>query len=209
MEPAPTVEHVPTVEAAPRVEHPTSAPEPAAGQTPAPEASEAPVAPEGPAEPVEPLPAGPNDPFVPPPHGEPNPLADNPRPGASPGPTPTGPNPATGEDISVAHPEPGYPGPSIVVSPGLLRIGGSGYAAGEMISVIFSVPNSDDNFLNHGPGARSEPVVVYADSNGSYTYDIQVAPELASGDYVVMTWAPNRGGDAAEASKRFLGVFVT
>ena len=196
-----TVEPVPTVEAAPRVEPPapTAAPEPAA------EASEIP---EEPVEPIEPLPAGPNDPFVPPPHGEPNPLAGNPYPDVPPGP-PTGPGPVTDENISIAHPDPGYPGPFIAISPGLLRIGGSGYAAGEMISVIFSVPHSDHNFLNYGPDARPEPVVVHADHNGSYSFDIQIGPELAPGDYVVMTWAPNRGGDAAEASKRFLGVFVS
>lgn len=160
-------------------------------------------------DPIEPLPVGPNDPFVPPPHGEPNPLAGNPDTEMPPGQPRTGPGLVTDENISVAHPQPGSPGPSIALQPGLLRIGGSGYSPGELIRVLFSVPNSDDDLLNYGRGAEPEPVVVYADHNGSYTFDIQIASGLAPGEYVVMTWAPNRGADAAEASKRFLGVFVS
>lgn len=181
---------------------PPAAPEPSAQPAPEPAVE----IPETPVAPVEPLPVGPNDPFVPPPHGEPNPHA-NPYPDVPPGSPHTG--PVTEENRSVAHPQPGAPGPTIGILPGVLRIGGHGYAPGERIDILLAVPNSDYNLLNPQAGYRSEPVFVFADPNGSYTFDIDIDPSLAPGNYSIMTWAPLRGGEAAEASKRFLGVHLS
>ncbi|MFJ6003164.1 hypothetical protein [Arthrobacter sp. NPDC092385] len=102
--------------------------------------------------------------------------------------------------------------PTIAVPPGLLRIGGTGYEPDEMISILFARPNTDYNLLSPGGGARPEPVVVYTGPDGSYTFDIDVSADLATGEYGIMTWAPERERErigAGEESKRFLTVIVT
>lgn len=176
---------------------------------PSPEPSAEPIV-ETPVEPapdLEPLPAGPNDPFVPPPHGEPNPMTGNPYPDVPPG-SPHQGDPNDEDARSVAHPQPGYPGPGIVVTRGVLRIGGSGYAPGEEIHILFAEPNTDYNLLSPGGGWPQTPVVAYPGPDGSYTFDIHT-DQLAPGEYGVMTWVPERGREtpgAGEASKRFLEV---
>jgi hypothetical protein len=176
---------------------------------PSPEPSAVPVVeePEEPAPDLEPLPAVPNDPFVPPPHGEPNPMPGNPYPDVPQG-SPHQGDPDDEGARSVAYPQPGSPGPHIVVTRGVLRIGGSGYAPGEEIHILFAEPNTDHNLLSPGTGWPQDPVVAYPGPDGSYTFDIHTH-QLAPGEYGVMTWVPERGRQtpgAGEASKRFLEV---
>ncbi len=136
-----------------------------------------------------PLEPAPGDPFVPPPHGEPNPFPNSPQQG-----------PGTGGG-SVAHPQPGWPGPAINIVPGTLTISGSGYAPGERIEVILGAPHTDQQLLDQS--------TVYAGPDGSYTFDIYIGPELAGAEYGLMTVAPDRGQWAAEQSKRFLSLRVS
>ncbi len=121
--------------------------------------------------------------------------------------------PPIGEHQSAAYPQPAdAPRPTITMPPGLLRIGGSGYAPGERIDVVFGPMNSDYNLLSPGGGARPEPVSVRAGGDGSYTFDIYVSADLAPGEYGILTMAPDRGREtpgASEESKRFLTVIIT
>lgn len=133
----------------------------------------------------EPNPGAPGGPFVPPPHGEPNPYAGTPH---------------QGSGGSVAHPQAGWPGPSLGIAPGTFTIGGSGYTPGERIEVVLGAPHTDQQLLTQS--------TVYAGPDGSFTFDIQISPELAGAEYGLMTWAPERGQQAAEDSKRFLSVYV-
>ncbi|WP_299167728.1 hypothetical protein [uncultured Arthrobacter sp.] len=166
-------------------------------------------APEPPAPTLEPLPTESGDPFVPPPHGEPNtggpfvppPHGEpNPYPNVPPGSPHHGTPGPNGENGTVAYPQAGYPGPAIGIPSGTLTIGGTGYAPGERIEVVFGAPQSDQQLLDQS--------TVYAGPDGSYTFNIQISPALAGDEYGLMTWAPERGQQAAEESKRFLLVYV-
>lgn len=159
---------------------------------------------------VDPLPAEPNDPFVPPPHGEPNPMAGNHYPNVPPE-SPHQGSPTDDAARSVAHPQPGYPGPSIVIASPVLRIGGHGYAPGEEIQILFAKPSTDYNLLSPNTGWPQAPVIAHAGPDGSYTFDIHISEELEPGQYGVMTWVPERNQDspgAGEDSKRFLDVLL-
>lgn len=178
-------------------------------QSPEPSDQATTEAPESPAPTLEPLPTESGDPFVPPPHGEPNPGGPfvppphgEPNPGGPFVPPPHGePNPyPNGENGSVAYPQAGYPGPAIGIPSGTLTIGGTGYTPGERIEVVFGAPQSDQQLLDQS--------TVYAGPDGSYTFNIQISPALAGAEYGLMTWAPERGQQAAEESKRFLSVYV-
>lgn len=78
---------------------------------------------------------------------------------------------------------------------------GSGYAPGAQIQISFGPAQTDSSLIGYP--------VVSADSNGSYTFQISLAPDLAPGNYTVMS-LPVVGltPEESEAAKRFAQIEV-
>ena len=72
---------------------------------------------------------------------------------------------------------------------------GSGYAPGAEIQMSFGPSQTDSSLIGYP--------VVYADANGNYTFQISLAPDLATGDYGLMAIPTGLGSAESEAAKRF------